>query len=402
MKKQVLLIEDDDAMRASLAQTMDLEGITVVVANGLAQARRSIRANFSGIILSDIRMPHDDGFSVLEHVKSVDTELPVVMLTGEADVPMALRAIKEGAYDFLEKPCPSNTLLEVLDRALNFRSVVLRQRQLERELKRKDQAAVHFPGSSDASKLIRSDLRRIAYSSSHVCITGDEGTGKKLAAYTLHSLGDEDAKFLGFNFATANDAFTAILFPKGDINFSIKSVHLASKEDFESLSEQLMQKPSMRLFLSGLDDFKNKPELLSFFAAHNFVVINLPPLRTRRQDLPVIFEQVLRQLVRSLDMDMPAISTETYAQIMVHDWVENLVELRNFARNYLSSQNLTTPNSEYLTLAEQLENFEALVLTETLRQTNGKATQAATQLGLPRKTFYDRLSRYDIRPKDFR
>ena len=172
MKRQVLLIEDDDAMRASLAQTMELEGIIVIVANGLAQARRSIRANFSGVILSDIRMPQDDGFSVLEYVKSVDSDLPVIMLTGEADVPMALRGMKEGAYNFLEKPCPSDTLLESLERALNFRDVVLKQRQLERDLQRNDPAAIYFPGTSDASNSIQSELQRIGHSRANICITG--------------------------------------------------------------------------------------------------------------------------------------------------------------------------------------------------------------------------------------
>ena len=106
MIKQVILIEDDDAMRLSLTQTLDLEEITVIAANSLMQAKRNIRANFPGIIISDIRMPRNDGFDVLAYVKSVDNELPTIMLTGEADVPMALQAIKSGAYDFLEKPCP--------------------------------------------------------------------------------------------------------------------------------------------------------------------------------------------------------------------------------------------------------------------------------------------------------
>ena len=99
---------------------------------------------------------------------------------------------------------------------------------------------------------------------------------------------------------------------------------------------------------------------------------------------------------------MPAISTETYGEITARDWPENLIELRRFARQYLDAQSPTNTPHEKLTLAQQLDDFEALVLTQTLHQTQGKATQAATQLGLPRKTFYDRLARYDIRPKDFK
>ena len=402
MKKQVLLIEDDDAMRASLAQTMELEGITVIVANSLAQARRGIRANFAGVILSDIRMPHDDGFSVLQHVKSVDEEMPVVMLTGEADIPMALRAMKEGAYDFLQKPCPSDTLLETLERALQFRNVVLKQRQLERDLLRNDPAAIHFPGSSDASKHIRSDLRRLANSAVHVCITGDKGTGKKLAAYTLHSMGAAESVFLAYNFATAKDALSDITIPEGRVDFSIKSADLAGKDDFHWLVQMTKKQPTLRLLLSCVDNKQGNAALESYLKTHNIRKMHLSPLRTRRQDLPVIFEQVLRQQVRSLDLDMPVVSPETYSQIMHRDWPENLTELRRFARDYLEKPNVTDTESTQFTLAQQLDNFEALVLTQTLRQTDGKATQAAAQLGLPRKTFYDRLARYDIKPKDFK
>ena len=402
MKRQVLLIEDDDAMRASLAQTMELEGIIVIVANGLAQARRSIRANFSGVILSDIRMPQDDGFSVLEYVKSVDSDLPVIMLTGEADVPMALRGMKEGAYNFLEKPCPSDTLLESLERALNFRDVVLKQRQLERDLQRNDPAAIYFPGTSDASKSIQSDLRRIGNSRAHICITGDIGTGKKMAAYAIHSMSDEETSFLGYNFATAQGALPSVDIPDGQVDFSLKSAHIAGVNDVAWLCEMLGAHPNLRLLFSGLGDLGNVPVLQPLFMQHDLIKLHLPPLRARRQDLALIFEQVLRQLVRGLDLDMPAISTETYGEITARDWPENLIELRRFARQYLDAQSPTNTPHEKLTLAQQLDDFEALVLTQTLHQTQGKATQAETQLGLPRKTFYDRLARYDIRPKDFK
>lgn len=401
MKKQVLLIEDDDAMRASLAQTMELEGIVVIVANGLGQARRSIRANFAGIVLSDIRMPQDDGFSVLEYVKSVDIDLPVIMLTGEADVPMALRGIKEGAYDFLEKPCPSDTLLESLERALNFRDVILKQRQLERDLLRNDPPAMFFPGSSEASKLIRSDLRRFAQSGAHICITGDNGTGKKLAAHTLHAMG-EDAVFLGYNFSGAQSALTSTDIPQGRVSFSIKSAQMAKREDVKGLSQILAERDDVRLLISGLGDLGDNVELQSFLETHHFANMHMPTLRARRADLALIFEQVLRQLVRSLDLDMPTVSTHILGEIMARDWPENLIEMRNFAREYLNNSQLNNSDIEPQSLAKQLDNFEALVLTQTLRQTSGKATQTAAQLGLPRKTLYDRLARYDIRPKDFK
>ena len=199
MKYQVLLIEDDDALRMSLTQTLSLEGLSVIQANGFDQARRTIRANFAGVVLSDMRMPQKSGFDVLDYVKSVDAELPVVFLTGEADVPMALRAMKEGAYDFLEKPCSTNMLRDVLKRALNYRKIVRQTRSLESALKNRDAASVHFPGKSTAVKELRSALRKVSPLRAHIHLHGEKGVCKKLAACTIHSLSDDRKILLSLN-----------------------------------------------------------------------------------------------------------------------------------------------------------------------------------------------------------
>ena len=115
----------------------------------------------------------------------------------------------------------------------------------------------------------------------------------------------------------------------------------------------------------------------------------------------MLFEQVLREEVRHLNLDMPNIPQTIYAEIMSKSWNGNVPQLRKFARKFLLNIDFSYPKEDE-TLADQLYNFEALVLCETLRKTNGKATLASTKLGLPRKTFYDRLARYNIKPKDFR
>ena len=405
MKKQVILIEDDDAMRMSLAQTLDLEGISVISANSLGQARRNIRANFSGIIISDIRMPHHDGFDVLAYVKSVDNDLPTIMLTGEADVPMALRAIKSGAYDFLEKPCPRDTLLDTIKRAFAYRDIVLQKRKLEREIQRNDAAALNFPGQSDTSKNLQNLLRKLGPLPSHIFISGEKGVGKKLAAFTLHILGRETAKFKGYNFELLANSLSELNVADGIINLSVKSLHLANINDLKTLQNMVFKNPNLRIFASSalpISKLVKDTKFIDFFETLEPVEITIPSLRARRKDLPILFEQILHQLVRDLDLDMPSVPQSIYAQIMSKDWNENIPELRNFARNFLLDIGLSIPKEEEKTLADQLYSFEALVLSETLRRTKGKATLASMELGLPRKTFYDRLARYNIKPKDFR
>jgi two-component system, NtrC family, C4-dicarboxylate transport response regulator DctD len=402
MKKQVLLIEDDDALRASLAQMLDLEDITVLQANGFVQARRTIRANFAGVILSDIRMPQKDGFDILSYVQQVDKDLPVIMLTGEADVPMALRAMKEGAYDFLEKPCASSDLLEVLNRALEHRSLVTRNRQMEQQIKRNDTAAINFPGSSQVTKNLRSNLRRLSADHRHVHLFGDHGVGKKLAAHTLHSLTTARDFFVPFNL---EDLFERFEIPQSTANVSLKNLNKATEQTQIQLLQILKSREDLRFITSSVETIEQLKEagLNQEFLSHlNPVEINVPTLAERKKDLPVLFESLLRQTIRTLNAHMPIIPQSVYADVIARDWSENLPALRNFAKSVaIDLSGKKQPESD-LTHAEQMDAFEKLILVKTLKRFNGGAGSSAEALGLPRKTFYDRLARYDLRPKDFK
>ncbi len=134
MTRKVLIIEDDAALRTSIAQTLELEDLEPIQTSGFVQARRSIRSNFKGVILSDIKMPEHTGFDVLRFAQTRDPELPVVLLTGFSDVPTAMRAIREGAYDYLEKPCDPDRLTDTVRRALDHRTLVLENRAYRQEL----------------------------------------------------------------------------------------------------------------------------------------------------------------------------------------------------------------------------------------------------------------------------
>jgi len=134
MSNKVLIVEDDPILRDSIVQTLELENLEPIPTNGFTQARRSIRSNFRGVILSDIKMPDFSGFDVLEFAQSRDPELPVILLTGHSDVSTAMRAIKAGAYDYLEKPCDPTRLVDTLNRALRQRTLVLENRTIRKEL----------------------------------------------------------------------------------------------------------------------------------------------------------------------------------------------------------------------------------------------------------------------------
>ncbi len=403
MSDRILLIEDDDAMRASLTQTLELEDITVLQANGLAQARRAIRANFAGVVLSDIRMPLNDGFDVLARVQEVDADLPVVFLTGEADVPMAVRALRDGAYDFLEKPCATEDLLKSLRRALRHRQLVLQTRTLERRLESSDVAAVHFPGDTPHSKRLRTELRRVADLSVNVHLHGAPGVGKRLSAHTVQVLSNAgSAQSVNCEDADAFDQIERLEPTAGGL-LILKNVE-AMPEDgqahWQALSNDLND---MRVISTARHELARLPgvvaESLSRFGP---VEVYVPSLVQRAGDLPIIFEALLRQAARDMNTDMPAASPAVLDAIQNADWSGNLPALRAFARQCVVGKPATETGAEAPGLVEQIEAFERQLLLEALRRNDGKASQTAKELKLARKTLYDRMARYDIKPKDLR
>ncbi len=387
MTGTVLLIEDDDALRASLAQTLDLEGISVISTAHYVQARRTIRANFAGIVLTDIRMPEKDGFDILALAQGVDPDLPVVMLTGEGDVPMAIRAMKEGAYDFLEKPCETTHLLGVLNRALSHRALVLRTRRIERQMQRSDPASINFPGESVASKTLRSDLRAAAETGQHVMLVGGVGVGKRLAAHTIFTLSEDRD---GFQIVRAPEIDLATFsIEPGAVDLSVRAFDEASQEQVDCVLAAVQNRPEIRLIASGQ---KGLPAFESLCPEK----VTIPDFAARDGDIAVMFEAVLRQAVRNRNLEMPTLPPEVLRSVQDRKWSENLLELRAFANDFLASQ-----SEETKTLAEQMDDYERSVLEDALKRFKGKATQTAEALGLPRKTFYDRLARYGLRPRDY-
>ena len=403
--KQVLLVEDDRALRLSLAQSLELENISVTRASSVIEAKDHVSPDYAGVILSDIRMPGRDGFDLLAYVRATDSDLPVVLLTGESDVPTAVRAINDGAYDYLEKPCDPDHLVDVLTRALDHRALVLKSRALDLQLQHSDPAAINFPGTSPVSSRLRDDLRRAAKLPIHVHLFGPTGAGKKLAAHTIHSLSTDREAFVPVSLLNAPDSiFQSLSLPTTPVDISIKHLESATPYQQSNILE-LTERPNTRILSSSghsLDTLRDRGLQEELYFALNILQIPLPSLDDRRSDLPQIFEAVLRQAVRTLDMDFPQIPESLMAEISTRQWSDNLPELRNFARSFALNLGQPAAPKPDKTLAEQIDAFERMILSETLRRKNGRASDAATSLGLPRKTFYDKLARHELRPKDFK
>ena len=166
-----------------------------------------------------------------------------------------------------------------------------------------------------------------------------------------------------------------------------------------------MNNPNLRLITSSaqsVEQLKAAGFSEALLSALDPVEIKVPSLLQRKKDLPVLFESLVRQTCRALNTHMPQIPQSIYAEIIAKNWEGNQPALRNFATTVAVGLNVHKPQMEDMPLADQMDTFERLVLSETLKNNNGKAGAAAVALSLPRKTFYDRLARYDLRPKDFK
>ncbi|MGI9369279.1 MAG: sigma-54-dependent Fis family transcriptional regulator, partial [Ruegeria sp.] len=183
---KVLLVDDDAAVREALCQTLELADYEPVSCSSFVAAKDHIQPDFAGVILSDIRMPGRDGFHLLSYAKKTDPDLPVVLLTGEGDIPMAMQAMGQGAFDFLEKPCAATDLLSVLGRAFDVREQVLEQRALKLELENGDPAARLLFGLSSQAEALRERVRGVAPTNAEVLVTGPPGSGISKVAEVIH------------------------------------------------------------------------------------------------------------------------------------------------------------------------------------------------------------------------
>jgi len=401
----VLILEDDRALLGSLCQSLELAEMGVIAAASFVEGKDHITPDFPGVILSDIRMPGRDGFAVLAHAKSVDPEIPVVFLTGEGDVPTAVRAMTEGAWDFLEKPIGPDHLVEVLSRALEHRRLVRRSREMQARLERSDAAAVNFPGGSPATQLLRDGLRAAASGRGHVHLFGPDGAGKRLAANTIFTLSPTSKRFVTLSLAQTSPLdIRSLDLTGGPIDLSVKELDRARPDAALALAERLEADGDIRVLSSArvsLDRLRAMGRLdpLQQLGQRE---VEVPNLARRKPDIPDIFETLVRQTVRTLNADMPHLPKDVLATMAARSWPGNLPELRRVAHSYALSGRVGPLEVPAMPLAGQMDAFERAVLQDTLARHRGRATAAANALGLPRKTLYDRLARHGLKPADYK
>ncbi|MEP1963094.1 sigma-54-dependent transcriptional regulator [Tateyamaria sp.] len=408
MSKHVLVVDDDAAVRDALAQTLELADLHPITAGSFVVAKDHIKADFDGVILSDIRMPGRDGFHLLAHARHVDEDLPVVLLTGEGDIPMAVQAMREGAFGFLEKPCAPRDLLAVLERALKTRTLVLENRRMHDLVKTGDPAARIIFGSSENAERLRDRVRRVAPLDTEVLVTGAPGTGISKVAEVVH-LSSRRSK-APFVKRAAADLTPAALVEALDTaaggSLFLDEVSQLSAASQLTMLEALEDGASARLLAGSTRDLGLAVEkgVLNSDLYYRLEVmpVRIPSLSERPEDIPVMFRHYAAQAAEQAGLELPEIRADHVADLMARDWPGNARALMSAAMRFVLGMPEDGVAPSDLGLAEQMARVERSLLIAALERQNGQASAAARALKLPRKTFYDKLARYQIRAEDYR
>jgi two-component system C4-dicarboxylate transport response regulator DctD len=407
--KKVLLVDDDASVRDALGQTLELADLTPILARSVIEAKDHIGTDFDGIVVSDVRMPGKDGFDLLAHAQKIDKTLPVILLTGEGDIPMAVRGMEAGAFDFLEKPCAPTEFLAVVQRALKTRGLVQENRRLKQELQRGDAAARLLHGQSDLATELRQNVRKAGQSAAEVMVLGAPGSGTAKVAEVIHMLsGAANRPFVKLAAAGASPDDIVAAFEKahGGTLYLDDVFSLAPAAQLACL-DQLDAGHGVRVIAGSYMD-PDSDETKSRFSPDLFyrldvMRIRIPALKERTEDIPILFRHYVDQAAEQANLPAPIVSQHTIANLMAREWPGNARALMNAAMRFVLGQGeLDQATDTDLGLAEQMARVERSIIMTALERNNGNATLSARALQVPRKTFYDKLARHGLKPEDFR
>jgi len=446
---RILLIEDDEDVRRSTMQALNLAGFEVEPFGSAEIARAHIGFGAPVIVVCDVRLPGLSGTEWLPQIRTIDAELPVVLITGHGHVPMAVQAMREGAYDFIEKPFTSERLLAVVRHAVERRQLTLQVRSLRDALEDRHGIQAALIGRSAQMQQVRRTVMTLAETSADVLIYGETGTGKELVARCLHDHSERrrqhfvplncgglpeslaDSELFGHeagSFTSANRLRVGKFeYANGGTLFldeiesmpmavQIKLLRALQERSIERIGSNKAIPFDCRVVAASKFDLQTLSDQQKFRADLYYrigvAVIELPPLRERREDIPLLFEHFTLLAASRYERAAPMLSSAQLADLMGYAWPGNVRELRNVADRFvlgLLGDRLTLARRPGegaaglpTGLPQQIEHYERTVIIEELRRHKGDQAATAAALGIARQTLHDKLRRLGIAADEFR
>jgi len=448
-KAHLLLVDDDPNTLASLSRAFRLAGHEATVCDNAARAVELLRTDSFDVILSDVVMPGKSGLELLEDLKKDGVKTPIVLISGQANIEMAVKATKLGALDFLEKPLSTDKLLVTVENALRLSRLEDENRELRHRLGKHE-----LVGSGPAMKRLCAQIERVAASETRVCILGETGTGKELVARAIHEksprhenpfitlncaavpaelieselFGHEKGAFTGAaakhlgKFEQA-DGGTLFLDEIGDMPVAMqaKLLRVLEEGEVERVGGDKPIKVNVRVVVAthrNLEELVKQNAFRSDLFHRIYVFpLTLPPLRERLEDFPELAAHFARQVAAQNGWKEKIFAEEAIGELRKYAWPGNVRELRNVVERLIllsaedsvsgsdvrlvlpdssssTRQTFSTPSSG--TLAERTEKFEREVMLGEIRRHNFHMTNVARALGLERSHLYKKCQQLGI------
>jgi DNA-binding NtrC family response regulator len=437
---KVAIVDDERDMRQSISQWLALSGFDTETFASAEEALKRIGADYPGVVVTDIKMPGMDGMQFLKKLKGIDSALPVIMITGHGDVPMAVEAMRVGAFDFLEKPFNPDKMTELAKRAIQTRRLTLDSRALRRELSDGSALIKKLIGQSPPMQRLKEDILDLGQADGHVLIEGETGTGKTLVAHALHAVGARANKSFVLISCAAYDEETLgrVIFGPASDSDPIPAIEKARGgtlvlEDVEALSPQLQSRLLTAINAQGTPaetrivaicnlQEQNKtiedvlrPDLFYRLAALRIVV---PPLRQRGEDILALFSRLGEEFADEYGCEAPEVTAQEAAQLLQAPWPGNVRQLINVAERavlqnrrgtgsiaslLMADEDETRPamTTEGKPLKEFVEAFERMLIDNTMRRHRGSIVSVMEELCLPRRTLNEKMAKYGLQRSDY-
>jgi len=448
MTFNVLIVDDEKNIRAGLGRALEMDGYRTLLAGDGQEALDVIRDEEVDLVIADLKMPRLSGEELLRRVVDQYPTVPVIILTGHGTIETAVQAMRDGAYDFLTKPVSLDRLSLLAKRALSTRELVLQHRRLQHELDSQRESSAIIGKSTEMQRLMEV-VRQVAPTKASVLITGESGVGKELIADAIHRLSDrseqpmvkvhcaalseslleselfghEKGAFTGAigrkrgRFELANTG-TVFLDEIGEINQSvqIKILRVLQEKQFERVGGEETISVDVRIVSATNRDLRAEIAEGRFredlFYRLNVVNIHVPPLRERKEDVPLLTAAFIKEFARENGKAVEGIDPRARAALHKHDWPGNIRELRNSIESavVMAKGSVITlddlppsinPDGDEgdtirIGVGVRLDEAEREIIRSTLAACNGNKTKTAEILGIGRKTLHRKITDYGL------
>ena len=436
----VLFVDDEEHLRLAAQQSLELEGIAVRCFDSGDAALALIDRSFAGVLVTDIRMSGIDGLQVMAEALARDPDLPVILVTGHGDVALAVSSLRDGAYDFIEKPFAPARLIDSVRRALDKRALTLENRALRQAQPGGDGLAGRLIGRSAVMVRLRDQVRAVAATDADALILGQTGTGKEVIARALHDLSARaNGPFIQINCAALpQDLVESELFGHEAGAFPGATRARYGKfehgrggtvflDEIDSLAPALQAKLlnaiqnrqitrlgsnepialNVRFLAASKSELEGEAEAGRFrsdlYYRLNVVTLRLPGLEDRREDIPQLFAHFAAEAAERIGRPAPEIPGRVLQDLAAAPWPGHVREVRNSAERYVLGLDFEVRTEDLdASLSDRMAAYEKSIIAASIAAHGGSLKATYEALGISRKALYEKMQRHGLSRADFR